>query len=75
MVRTSTCDGLIQIQVPAGEYQLTVTLAPLPEELAGQWISGLALLAIVLRLATCNRHVQRRIHRDRLLRLVFINKL
>lgn len=68
-------DGLIQIQVPAGEYQLTVTLAPLPEELAGQWISGLALLAIVLRLATCNRHVQRRIHRDRLLRLVFINKL
>ena len=41
-------EGLIQIHVPSGDYQLTVTLAPLPEELAGRWISALALLATLL---------------------------
>lgn len=37
-------DGLLQITLPAGNYPLTVTLTPLPEELAGRWISLLALL-------------------------------
>ena len=36
--------GLLQIALPAGDYPLTVTLAPLPEELAGRGISLLALL-------------------------------
>ena len=37
-------DGLLQIELPAGEYRLTVTLTPLPAEQAGRWISALALL-------------------------------
>lgn len=37
-------DGLLQIELPTGDYPLTVTLAPLPEELAGRRISLLALL-------------------------------
>lgn len=37
-------DGLLQIEVPAGDYALAITLAPLPDELAGRWISACALL-------------------------------
>ncbi len=41
-------DGLLQIEVPAGDYALAITLAPLPEELAGRWISACALLLSLL---------------------------
>ncbi len=41
-------DGLLQIEVPAGDYALAITLAPLPEELAGRWISACALLLCLL---------------------------
>lgn len=52
-------EGLIQIRVPAGAYQLTVTLEPLPEELTGRWISGLALLATLLLAGYLRQPMQR----------------
>ncbi len=52
-------DGLIQIRVPAGGYKLAVTLAPLPEELAGRWISGLALLATLLLAGGCRQKMSK----------------
>lgn len=41
-------DGLLQIEVPAGDYPLAITLAPLPEERTGRWISTCTLLLCLL---------------------------
>ncbi len=41
-------NGLLQIDVPAGSYRVNLTLARLPQEQAGMWLSALSLLIVLL---------------------------
>lgn len=45
---TPSAEGLLQVEVPAGDYVLTLQLLPLPAERAGQTLSLLGLLIWLL---------------------------
>ena len=48
---TPSAEGLLQVALPAGDYELTLQLLPLPVERAGLMLSLLGLLSWLLWLA------------------------
>ncbi|MDP1653403.1 MAG: hypothetical protein Q8L56_11855 [Rhodocyclaceae bacterium] len=57
-VKPSSSEGLLEIQVPSGTHQIWIEREPLPQERAGQVVSGVSLVVfafIVFWTLLCNR--------------------